>query len=322
VPRTIRYNEPGAVHHVISRFVAQEWFIRGDEDRQQYLRWLGHALSRSDWKCLAYAVMSNHIHLAVIAGTTPISSWLRPVHSPFAEWVNKQRDRIGAVFARGPRDWAVGASSVGRSIAYIHNNPVRAGVFSRAREGAWTSHRAYLGLDAPPAWLDVREGLVRSGFDDPDAFDRWVDTAPSKRDEVDLLRIQRAARTRGSLELGTPIVGGPDARVEVPLLATSWAHLRLDPRLVVDVTADELSISRVELCSRRRSPTIVFARGVAVLSAIQLGLTGADISAALAISSQAASVIRQRVQEDAAVKLVCERVVARLSSSGAHVRAA
>lgn len=322
MPRTIRFTEPGVVFHLISRFVAQEWFIRNDQDRQHYLRWLGHALSQSDWKCLAYAVMSNHIHLAMVAGETPMASWLRQVHSPFAEWVNQQRERIGPVFVRGPRDHAVDASAVGRLIAYIHNNPVRAGVYARARDGRWTSHAAYLGLVAPPAWLDVREGLERSGFEDPDAFDRWVDTAPSERDDVDLSSTQRATRTRGAIALGTPTVGVPERRFEVPLLAKPWAHLRVDPRLLVEVTADELGLSKLELCSRRRSPAIVFARGVAVLSAHRLGLTGADVSAALAISNQAASAIRQRVLHDAAVQLACERVVDRMAPMIAHTRAA
>ena len=33
--------EPGVVYHLISRFVAKEWFIQSDEERRRYLKLLG-----------------------------------------------------------------------------------------------------------------------------------------------------------------------------------------------------------------------------------------------------------------------------------------
>ena len=63
MPRKPRSNQPGVVYHLISRFVEREWFIKEEEEREYYVRLLGRALSESDWRCLAYAVMSNHIHL-------------------------------------------------------------------------------------------------------------------------------------------------------------------------------------------------------------------------------------------------------------------
>jgi hypothetical protein len=50
-------------------------------------------------------------------------------------------------------------------LAYVHNNPVRAGVVPLPEESEWTSHRAYLGLAPAPAWLDVARGLSLCGFD-------------------------------------------------------------------------------------------------------------------------------------------------------------
>jgi hypothetical protein len=40
-------------------------------------------------------------------------------------------------------------------IRYVHNNPVRAGLVERASESGWSSHRAYLGLEACPPWLST-----------------------------------------------------------------------------------------------------------------------------------------------------------------------
>ena len=131
--RRPRSTTEGLVYHLISRFVDRDWFITCAEERAMYLRLFGDAVAKSDWLCLAYAVMSNHIHLALLAGEQPVS-WLRDAHSPFANWMNERHDRIGPMFVRGPKDKPVQPGGVGRLIAYIHNNPVRAGVVTSPAE--------------------------------------------------------------------------------------------------------------------------------------------------------------------------------------------
>jgi REP element-mobilizing transposase RayT len=174
MPRARRVTQSQNVYHLISRFVASEWFIRGNEERRQYLRLLGLGLKASDWRCLSYAVMSNHIHLGMLAGTQPLADWIRGVHTPFAEWINERHDRIGAVFVRGPKDFRVRPDGVAKVIGYIHRNPVRAGVVSDPRDSDWTSHAAYLGLAERPAWLDTAKGLELAGFRDPEKLDEWI----------------------------------------------------------------------------------------------------------------------------------------------------
>lgn len=163
-----------ATYHVISRFVAGEWFIETDRERNMYLRLLGESLRTSDWRCIAYAVMSNHIHLGMVAGRSSRTRWLRNAHSPFGEYINRRRDRFGAVFAKGIVSCPVEPNAVASVIAYIHNNPVRAGVEPTARESTWTSHRAYLGLCSAPPWLHVDLGYELMHITAPDDFDRLV----------------------------------------------------------------------------------------------------------------------------------------------------
>ena len=170
-----RHIEPGTTYHLISRFVDREWFIRQQHERELYLRLLGKALSTSDWQCLAFAIMSNHVHLAMVAGTQALDTWLRRVHSPFADTMNRAYGRIGSMFVRGPKALPIDPAGVGSVIAYIHNNPVRAKVVERASASTWTSHPGYVGLQRPPRWLRVEQGLVLAGFEDPTAFDRWVE---------------------------------------------------------------------------------------------------------------------------------------------------
>lgn len=213
MPRKPRHTEPGTVYHLISRFVDRSWFFREDDERSYYLQLLGRALADSDWCSLGYALMSNHIHHAMVGGTDELHEWIRRVHSPFADWLNRKYRRIGTVFVRGPKQLAVDTDGVGRLLAYIHNNPVRAGLVSDAHQSNWTSHRAYLGFEPAPRWLRVGDGLALAGFHDPTTFDAFVRLHP-KDPTRDHLRDRR-------------LIEDPDARL-------SFHRCDVEPRVNVE----------------------------------------------------------------------------------------
>jgi hypothetical protein len=174
----------GNVYHLISRFVAKAWFIDSAEERRMYLSLLGSAIRETDWRLFCYAVMSSHVHLGVLAGTTTLRSWLRPMHTAFASWMNLRRERIGAVFVRGPKVIDVRPDGVAHLINYVHYNPVRAGVVAHPDESDWTSQRAYLGVARRPAWLDVACGLELCAFASRDEFAAWSNAGVALNDPV------------------------------------------------------------------------------------------------------------------------------------------
>ncbi|HEY5933679.1 MAG TPA: hypothetical protein VIU61_03565 [Kofleriaceae bacterium] len=187
---------PGTAYHLISRFVAKQWFVASHVERDEYLRLLGTALAGSDWRCFSYAVMSNHIHLGLVAGKVPLGLWLPLAHSPFAIWTNERLERIGAVFVRGPTLRGVLPDGVARLIAYVHNNPVRAGVVGRASQSSWTSQRAYEGSARVPSWLDVSLGLQLTGFATGKELGAWVETSNVDRAELELALASSRPRGR------------------------------------------------------------------------------------------------------------------------------
>ena len=293
MPRPARHIHPGCVYHLISRFVDRDWFIKKEQERRDYLELLGRALTTSDWRCLAYAIMSNHIHLAMLAGLDPLHSWIRRVHSPFADSMNRAYDRIGPMFVRGPKALRVPDNAVGSVVAYIHNNPVRAKVVDAAGESSWTSHRAYVGLARVPRWLDVTEGRARMGFDDAGAFDRWVmDPARATFDELHDL----------------------DVKNEV-VEAKRQHDSGVDPQALVTVIASELGIPVAQLRSNRRTSVEVLAREAVVLCAQRVGLKGVDTARALGVSQQAISRISLRGIGTEAIALG-SRVLERLEAQG------
>lgn len=302
--RIARQIIPDVHYHLIWRFVDRTWFFTDDDERALYLRLLGRAVGQSDWHCTAYALMSNHIHIAAIAGRQSLASWSKRVNSPFAHWMNRRHDRIGPVMADRPRSYAMKSEREAYVVAYIHNNPVRAGLVGTALDSSWTSHRYYVHGKAP-AWLETELALERLGFRGGEDFELWVNQTPGESGKVPTRDVRRAAKKRGAIEVATP---GNDL---VPLVRRSFGFLRPDPTFVVRAAADAVQIRHNELCSRRRSPAIIDGRAVAVRAAETIGIAPSDIACALAVSGAAVSQIRRRpmtARAAAALKLCLARL--------------
>ena len=304
--RVARVIRPGTPYHVISRFVDREWYFDGDEDRAAYLRFLQHALRNSDWIWFSYALMSNHIHHGLVAGSRPLGSLLKSAHSAFARWMNERHSRLGPLFAERAASWEIRPANVAKVIAYIHNNPVRAGVVTRASESTWTSHRAYLGACTAPACLNVAEGLARCGLEAVD-FDAFVAALGDQDTDPSLDGVRRAARRRGAIEVGTPV----KEPLEVPLVGRPFARVFVDPRSVLSCVAALLGLSANEIASRHRAPRFVRARRIVVHGGRCLGLPASDLASVLGLTRQAAArLAAQPLDEiDSAVRvLVCSKL--------------
>ncbi|MEO8844374.1 MAG: hypothetical protein ABI704_22510 [Kofleriaceae bacterium] len=187
--------EPGRVYHVISRFVAKEWFIESNVERRCYCSLVGGAIAETDWRLFAYAIMSSHVHLGLVAGRVPLAKWMRPTHTTFAGWLNQRRERIGGVFVRGPNVIEVRPDGAARLIDYIHRNPQRAGVVRHPNDSDWTSQRAYVGLEHQRSWLDVDCGLRLVGMSRDD-FRVWVEDANTDAEALERIRVA-PRRVRG-----------------------------------------------------------------------------------------------------------------------------
>jgi hypothetical protein len=308
--RLIRRNIPSVVYHVIWRFVDQRWFLTNDEQRAVYLRLLGRALHKSDWRCFGFALMSNHIHLALLAGAMRLSAWSVRVSSPFALWINEQHRRIGPVFVRGPADHMIRPAKEAALLAYIHRNPVRAGVVANAVDSTWTSHRAYLGLTPRPDWLHVDEALFRIGMTSA-TFASWTDGELGESGIVDARETAKLARRRGGLRIATA------STAELPIVARPFAHVRIDPRRLVQIAAEVSNVGWMLVCSRRRLAHALTVRRAFVHAGRTFGLSDTDLADTLGLSQQGVSKMATRTlspEEREIAGLICERARFEVSS--------
>ncbi len=286
--RIARLTVPGAVHHVISRFVDRDWLFSGGEDRARYLTFLGRVLARSDWRCLAYCLMSNHIHLAMVGGRASLESWAKGVNAPFARWMNARHERLGPIFADRPSVYVVPPHREAELIAYIHNNPVRAGVAARASASTWSSHRAFLGLTRRPDWLHVDEALARAGCDaSPASFDDFVRGARDTSlafPEIQRVRLQ-VRRQRG-FEIGTPTLSSP---VEVPIVCRRETAQPPSPDALLDAVAAAVGAPASSATRRHARGEVSQMKRIFLHVAVEVGISIAAAAAAINVSRQRGS---------------------------------
>ena len=226
MPRYARLYYPGGTFHIVSRCLNRDFLIEGVDDREKYLQLLGTTLSRCDATLLAWCLMSNHIHLVVRAGDDPLEKLVKPLHTGYAGWKNKQIGRLGPVFAGRFKSPLVDEEAyLLELVRYVHNNPVRAGLVASAEQSRWSSHRAYLGLDPVPAWLNVGEILSRFSAKPDESRQGFADFVADGVDEPRrpelsggaLERTQRAVTpdVGDAWRLSQPVVGSDEFAAKV-----------------------------------------------------------------------------------------------------------
>ena len=154
VARKPRVELAGGVQHVFARGNGRQDIYLDDVDRHSYLFLLGRVVAKQQWRCLAFCLMDNHVHLLIETPIANLGVGMRSLHGVFAQQFNARHGRSGHLFQG--RYGSVLMRSDGQVwtvAAYIARNPVTAGLCARPDDWPWSSHRAIAGGAAMP-WLD------------------------------------------------------------------------------------------------------------------------------------------------------------------------
>jgi len=147
MPRNQRCVLPGQAYHITQRGTNRQRVFFTDADRVTYLRLMAHNLEDAGVRILAWCLMTNHIHLVAIAERADsLSVLLRRVHGRYAQMLNTKRLRSGHLSQNRFYSCALSASHLNPALAYVEQNPVRAGLVEQAELYRWSSAAAHLGL--------------------------------------------------------------------------------------------------------------------------------------------------------------------------------
>jgi putative transposase len=150
--RPLRIEFPGALCHVTSRSNARQRVFRDDEDREMYLATLAWVVARFRWRCYAYCLMDNHIHLLIETPQPNLSRGMRQLNGVYTQRFNRLHRKVGHLFQGRFKAILVEKEGYLLELArYIVLNPVRAKMVKTPERYPWSSYRAMVGLaPAPP----------------------------------------------------------------------------------------------------------------------------------------------------------------------------
>ena len=163
MPRPLRIEIPGAFYHLGARGNDRQQ-IFDDELRAVWLDVVAQSVRKYGWTVLGYALMTNHYHLVIQLGEGGLSDGMFDLNNAFARASNARFGRINHAFGR--RFWSsviANERHLSAVIPYVMWNPARKRVGRHPGDNAWTSYRASIGLDDPPACLATRELLQLYG---------------------------------------------------------------------------------------------------------------------------------------------------------------
>jgi REP element-mobilizing transposase RayT len=133
---------------------ARQDVFADDRDRQRFCEIVAASLDRFHHRILAFCLMTNHIHLAIQVAGIPLSRIMQSISQRYTQWHNWRYRQTGHLFQGRYKAILVDADAFLLELtAYIHLNPVRAGMSATAEAYPWSSHGAYLGRETI-AWLD------------------------------------------------------------------------------------------------------------------------------------------------------------------------
>ena len=166
MPRSARLDMPGLLQHVMVRGIERRDIFVDDDDRRAFVGRLGELLGATQTELLAWALLSNHVHLLVRSRTGSLGTFMRRLLTGYAVTFNRRHERSGHLFQNRYKSVVCDEEPyLLELVRYIHLNPLRAGVVHTMEElerYPWTGHAVLLGRHVFEG-QGVEEVLARFG---------------------------------------------------------------------------------------------------------------------------------------------------------------
>ncbi len=201
MPRSLRFEYPGAVHHVLNRGNYRSYVFEEEGARRSFRKCLFEACESTGWILHAFCIMGNHYHLALETPGPNLSAGMKWLQGVFATRFNRFRKERGALFQGRFKSILLEGSHLGALCAYVHLNPVRAGLCDARglRDYPFSSYWYVRRPRSRPAFLDVSAALDGAGGLSDTAYGRgkyeeyldWVGSDEGARKDLKFDRMSR-----------------------------------------------------------------------------------------------------------------------------------
>ena len=282
MPRPHRIFVEGGIYHVYNRLGRGERFFEQELEAEAFVGLLRDVVERDGLTVFAWALMSNHYHLAVRTGVVPLDRPIRSLQQRVTRGINTRNRVYGPLWQGRYRAKLIADQRyLDQLLIYIHLNPLNAGVVEDPAQYRWSGHRELLGRVKKPI-VDVDEVLrvfgtsrrsARAAYvrrlkgsteeewigEEPGRLPWWRLGRPPKSEEEDPETAVRARRLREEL--------GPEWRVS------------LEAGEFISRGADILGVDIADLRSRGRNLDAVRARELLMVLGVEhYGLKVKDLA--------------------------------------------
>mgnify|MGYP004565817523 FL=1 len=138
-----RKKSESGYYHVSARGNGRQLIFEDDDDRRLLLQKLEEVFARKHIVVIAWCLMGNHFHLALLDQEQALSAAFQAVLSSYARIYNRKTGHSGHLF--DARFWSEPIESEAQlleTVRYIHNNPQKAGIEFASRY-RWSSYGQY-----------------------------------------------------------------------------------------------------------------------------------------------------------------------------------
>ena len=100
MPRPLRVEYPGAIHHLMSRGDHREAIFHDDADRRMFMSTLGEAGTKTGWQIHAYCLMGNHLHLGAETPQPNLVAGMKWLLGTYTGRFNRRHQLLDHLFSR------------------------------------------------------------------------------------------------------------------------------------------------------------------------------------------------------------------------------
>lgn len=136
---------PDVPHHITQRGNRRQPVFFSDDDRRLYLDLLRQGCAAAGVECLAWCLMTNHVHLILVPGTEDgLRAALAEAHRRYTRHINAREGWTGYLFQGRFASYPMDDAHLMAAVRYVELNPVAAGLVAHAPDWRWSSARSHV----------------------------------------------------------------------------------------------------------------------------------------------------------------------------------
>ncbi len=142
--RPWREEYKGGIYHVIARGNNKEYIFKESIDKGYFIKQLKEYGKIMGYVVYGYVLMDNHYHILIQTFDKKLQEIMHQINNKYSKYFNYKYKRVGHVFQGRYKAIRVQDERyLLKLIRYIHQNPVRAGMVSKAELYKWSSDIYY-----------------------------------------------------------------------------------------------------------------------------------------------------------------------------------